>query len=66
MNGIQNVSLATAVFSEKSNYLFVEVELDLPVITEILKTKIADEHRPKLNPIWQLSSAPLFSQSTES
>ena len=65
MDGIENVGLSAAVLSEKSNYFFVEVELDLPVITKVLETKLLDEHGPKLNAIWQLSLAPLFSQSTE-
>ena len=44
MNGIQDIGLAAAVLPEKPDHLFVKVELSLPVIPEVLKTKVADKH----------------------
>jgi hypothetical protein len=44
MYGIENVGLATPIFSEKANHFFIEVELGLPVVAEVLKAKTADVH----------------------
>ena len=44
MDGVQRIGFSAAILPEKGNHFFIEIELSIPVVAEVLKAKTVDKH----------------------